>query len=60
MHLEDYQILGNLFCKNPLGLLLLRMRTINQKPTKEKMVAVNEKRLFRNSLQRIPSYQETR
>jgi hypothetical protein len=22
MHLEDYQILGNLFCKNPLGLLL--------------------------------------
>ena len=24
MHLEDYQILENLFCKNPLGLLLLR------------------------------------
>ena len=24
MHLEDYQILGNLFCKNPLDLLLLR------------------------------------
>ena len=55
MHLEDYQILGNLFCKNPLGLLLHGMRKINQKPTKEKMVAVNEKRLFRNSLQRGPS-----
>ena len=60
MHLEDYQILGNLFCKNPLGYYYYGMRTINQKPTKEKMVAVNEKRLFRNSLQRIPSYQETR
>jgi len=24
MHLEDYQILGNLFRKNPLDLLLLR------------------------------------
>ncbi len=60
MHQDDCQILGNLYCKNPLGLLLQGVRTINQKLTKEKMVAVNEKRLFRNSLQRIPSYQETR
>jgi hypothetical protein len=34
MHLEDYQVLGNLFCKNPLGLLLLRYEN-NKSKTNE-------------------------